>query len=143
MDWSADLGAKIVSMSLGSERLPGQPFAAVYERVAQRLLASGILIVAAAGNGINRPFARAAVDNPAACPSIMAAASVDRHRRIAPFSCAQLHGIGTLDGAGPGVVGYSSWSGGRFRTCSGTNTAAPHLAGIAALYRQRHPDLSA
>ena len=47
---------QIVSMSLGSERLPGQPFAAVYERVAQRLLASGILIVAAAGNGSNRPF---------------------------------------------------------------------------------------
>ena len=73
----------------------------------------------------------------------MAVAAVDRQRKIAPFSCAQLDGIGTLDGAGPGVAVYLSWSGGGFRTGSGTSTTTPQLAGIAALYRQRHPDLSA
>ena len=106
IDWAADFGAKIISMSLGSERAAGQPFATPYERLAERLLASGVLFVAAAGNESNRPFSTAAVGNPAACPSIMAVAAVDRNRQVASFSCAQLDGIGTLDISGPGVAVY-------------------------------------
>lgn len=143
IDWAADFGAKIISMSLGSERAAGQPFATPYERVAERLLASGVLIVAAAGNESNRPFSMAAVGNPAACPSIMAVAAVDRNRQVASFSCAQLDGIGTLDISAPGVAVYSSWTGGGFRSISGTSMATPHVAGVAALYRQKNPGLSA
>jgi subtilisin family serine protease len=52
IDWAADQGAQIVSMSLGAPRNPGAPYNTVYERVAAHFLrgAQGPLLIAAAGN---------------------------------------------------------------------------------------------
>ena len=140
IDWAAtDMGARIISMSLSSIRSVGQAHSASYERVAERLLASGVCLVAAAGNSSTRPSSKAPVENPAACPSIMAVGAVDRQLRVANFSGAKLDNIGTLDIAGPGVAVYSSWTGGGFRTISGTSMATPHVAGALALWMERNP----
>jgi subtilisin family serine protease len=135
IDWAADLGARVISMSLGSPRSAGAPFSAAYELVAATRLAEadGVLIVAASGNESDRPYRRAAVGNPAACPSFLAVAAIDRHRRVGYFSCAQLDSIGKVDVSGPGVGVYSSWKGGGYNTISGTSMATPHAAGICAL----------
>jgi subtilisin len=142
MDWARDQGAQVLSMSLGAPRKKGEPFSVAYEQIASVLLADGILVVAAAGNESGRPDYRNPVGNPAAAPSIMAVAAVDKKSQVGWFSCAQLDDIGTLDISAPGVDVHSSWKGGGFKVESGTSMAAPHVAGVAALYREQKPGLS-
>jgi subtilisin family serine protease len=145
IDWAADSGAQIISMSLGSGRNSGDPYSDPYEVVAGNLLAMmpGTLMVAAAGNESARPAFIAAVGNPASCPSILAVAAVDRFKRVADFSCGQRDNIGFVDVAAPGLGVYSAWTGGGFNTISGTSMATPHVAGLAALLLEVQPDLSA
>ena len=135
IDWAADAGARIISMSLGSPRRRNEPYREDYEVVASTRLAesSGVLIIAAAGNESSRPDYRSPVGNPAACPSILAVAAVDRYRRVGYFSSSQLDSIGRVDVAAPGVGVYSAWKGSRFKAISGTSMATPHVAGVAAL----------
>jgi subtilisin len=140
IDWAADRGVRIISMSLGSGRFDGEPYAEAYERVARNLLNAdpGVLIIAAAGNESFRPFETQPVGNPAACPSMMAVAAVDAQRRIARFS-SRSDSIAQVDVAAPGDSIYSSWSGGGYRLESGTSMATPIAAGIAAIHLQQSP----
>lgn len=142
IDWAADQGADILSMSLGSARQVGQPYSDPYERVASTLLAQGILLIAAAGNESQRPALIAPVGNPAACPSILAVAAVDGRDQPAFFSCGAVDAIGSVGVAAPGVGVYSAWVGGGYKRISGTSMATPHVAGVAALYIQEFPVLS-
>lgn len=143
IDWADDNGAKIISMSFGSYRAPQEAYSDAYERVAEVLREQGVLLVGAAGNGSGRPFFTTPVENPAACPSIMAVAATDRYRRIAHFSSRQMDSIGEVNISAPGVDVYSAFTGGGFRRESGTSMATPHVAGVAALYLELNPGLSA
>jgi subtilisin len=139
--WAIANGCSVISMSLGAAVGPGQGFSPIFEAVAQRALAAGTLIVAAAGNESNRPQMIAPVGHPANCPSIMAVAALDAQGRVAFFSCGSVnHPGGGVDIAGPGVSVRSSWP--RpvlYRTINGTSMATPHVAGIAALHAQANP----
>jgi subtilisin len=146
IQWADENGARVVSLSLGSDRLPREPFSDTYENLASQLRnrsTNSILLVAAAGNDSNRPFSVAAVGNPAACPSIVAVAAVDRHFRIASFSNAKLDHIGEVNLSAPGVSVFSSTTGDGFETLDGTSMATPHVAGLAALLLEANPALSA
>jgi subtilisin len=144
IDWAAENGARAISLSCLSSRAAGQPHAVVYERVAENLLRSapGTLLMAAAGNASERPWYTRPVDNPAACPSLLAVAAVHRAGRIASFSGRQMDEIGEVNLSAPGVAVHSAWTGGGFRTLSGTSMAVPHVAGVAALYLEEEPGLS-
>jgi subtilisin len=145
IDWAAESGARVISLSCVSSRAVGQPYAVVYERVAETLLRTrpGALLLAAAGNASERPWYTRPVDNPAACPSLVAVAAVHRAGRIATFSGCQMDDIGQVNLSAPGVGVHSAWAGGGFRTLSGTSMAVPHVAGVAALYLEEEPSLSA
>jgi subtilisin family serine protease len=141
IDWAVANGCAVISMSLGSATVPGEPFSEVYETVARRASQAGSLIIAAAGNESERPTVVNPVGHPANCPSIMAVAAVDVNMEIAPFSN---RGIdpdgGQVDVAGPGVNVYSSWPmPTRNRRISGTSMATPHAAGVAALLAEANP----
>jgi subtilisin len=143
IDWSVQCGCAVVSLSMGMPVAPGEPHSPVYEQVAQRALAAGTLIMAAAGNDSVRPDVIAAVDHPANCPSILAIAAVDVYLRIAPFSCGGINADGgEVDVAAPGVAIRSAWpQPALYRTHSGTSMAAPFAAGIAALLAEANPTL--
>lgn len=145
IDWAFDAGAQVISMSLGSIRRHGAPHLDLYETVAKTLLeqSPGVLIFAAAGNESQRPTYTMPVGNPAACASIFAIAAIDHQRRIADFSNCMMDTIGAVDFSAPGKAVYSAWTGGGFKTISGTSMATPHVAGIAALILQQNPALSA
>jgi subtilisin family serine protease len=148
IQWAYDAGAQIISLSLGSARQINGTHSRLYESLAAPLLIGQdgertALLIAATGNESQRPRTRRPVGNPAACPSIMGVAAVDRSGIVAPFSDCQLDPIGTVDLAAPGVRVHSSWTGGGYWSESGTSMACPHVSGVAALYLEKSPALSA
>ena len=140
INWAITNRCAIVSMSLGGPAAPGQSFSRVFETVAQRALARGALIIAAAGNESSRPGSIAPVGHPANCPSILAVGALDSQLRVAAFSSGGINPQGgQVDIAGPGVAVRSSWPRPTlYRTISGTSMATPHVAGIAALHVEAH-----
>jgi subtilisin family serine protease len=134
---------RVVSFSIGGE--PDPRYDKTFERIARRVLDAGTLIVAAAGNesrrsrGVIRP-----VCHPANCPSIMAVAAVDQDLRVADFSNrgSEPEG-GQIDIAGPGVDVLSAWPPDGYELSDGTSMATPHVAGIAALYAEARPKMTA
>jgi subtilisin len=144
IQWAITNGCQIVSMSLGASLCdqPNQGFSRIFESVAQRALAAGTLLIAAAGNDSERPGHICPVSHPANCPSILAVGALDQQLQVAAFSNSGLNPQGgQVDVAGPGVAVRSSWP--RpilYRTISGTSMATPHIAGIAALLAEANPE---
>lgn len=144
IQWAILNKCAVISMSLGARVSPGQTFSRVFENVAQRALAAGTLIVAAAGNDSQRQQDLILpVNHPANCPSIIAVAAIDAQKQIAFFSCGGINAQGgQVDIAGPGVDIRSSWRRPPlYRTISGTSMATPHVAGIAALWAEANSDM--
>jgi subtilisin len=137
MSWAISAGARVISMSLGADV---REVSTAYETAGRRALAAGVLVVAAAGNNARRGAGDPGfVGVPANSPSIMAVGAVDGALAIADFSAASttVEG-GQVDIAAPGVDVYSSWPEPQAtNTISGTSMAAPHVAGVAALWSQR------
>jgi len=145
IDWAVRNRCHVISMSLGANVAPGDPFSTVYETAAKRAMAKGSLIVAAAGNASSRPGTIRPVSHPANCPSIMAVAALDWDLLVALFSCGGINpNGGQVDIAGPGVNVYSSFKlPQEYRRLNGTSMATPHVAGIAALLREANPNATA
>jgi subtilisin family serine protease len=144
IDWAIRNKCTVISMSLGAPVAVNAAFSTVYETVAQRALAAGSLIVAAAGNESSRPGRIAPVGHPANCPSIIAVAALDSSLGIAPFSSGgmNLRG-GQVDIAAPGVAVISTAPRPRlYATMSGTSMATPHVAGLVALHAQANPGMA-
>jgi subtilisin family serine protease len=142
INWAITNQCRIVSMSLGVPRKAGDAYSQVYETVAQRALAAGTLLIAAAGNESERPDVINPVGHPADCPSVMAVGAVDSRLQIAPFSTRSINPDGgSVDIAAPGVAVYSTMPmPERYARKSGTSMATPHVAGIAALFAEAKPN---
>ena len=148
IDWALEKEARILNLSLGTPVGVGDPPSPVFELVGERAMARGCLLVAAAGNESRRPRqVPRPVDNPANARSVLAVAAVGRNRKVARFSNAGINpGTGgRVDLCAPGVDIYSSFRhrAGEYRSMDGTSMATPFVAGVAALYAERFPGLSA
>jgi len=164
IQWALDGGANVISLSLGID-FPGlvkekvlegfpvelavsmalQEYAAtikVFEAYADVVKTSASLgkhciLVAAAGNESQmdqRDDFKIAVSPPAASEGFLSVAAisvVNGKYRIAPFS-----NTGARV-SGPGVDILSAKLGGGLTRMSGTSMAAPHIAGVAALWAQK------
>jgi subtilisin family serine protease len=133
MNWAIANRCAVISLSLGAQ-VPVQPS---YTAAGAAALAAGCLIIAAAGNGSNRPGFIAPAIAPANSPTILSVAAVDAFLRVATFSAG-----GKIDIAGPGVSVFSSWPRPLLHnTISGTSMATPHVSGCASLWAQSNPGL--
>ncbi|MFF5287461.1 S8 family serine peptidase [Streptomyces sp. NPDC013171] len=143
MEWAVAQGADVVSMSLGNPTPTDctDPMSAATERLAR---STDTLFVVAAGNsgpGLNT------VSSPGCAPSVLTVGAVDRDDSTAPFSSrgpARFSHMLKPEIAAPGVGISAAAAGGRgvyaYRSMSGTSMATPHVAGAAAVVKQRHPD---
>ncbi|MEU6098692.1 type VII secretion-associated serine protease mycosin [Streptomyces sp. NPDC047079] len=98
---------------------------------------SGALVVAAAGN--DGADGTSAKTYPASYPGVLAVAASDRNDERAFFSQAG----DFVDVAAPGVDMVSTVPKGGQCTADGTSFAAPYVAGVAALLKEKHPNWTA
>jgi subtilisin family serine protease len=120
IDWAADSGADIISMSLGSPDPDDALLAAI-----ERAVAKGKFIIAAAGNDGRDN----SVNYPARWSGTIAVAAVDASGHLAPFSSRGPE----VDIAAPGENILSTWLRGTYAKLSGTSMATPFVAGVTAL----------
>ncbi|MCX5007163.1 S8 family serine peptidase [Streptomyces sp. NBC_00638] len=147
MQWAVDQGADVVSMSLGNPARTDctDPMSTATEELARSN--TDTLFVIAAGNtspGLN------SVSSPGCAPGVLTVGAVDRDDSTASFSSrGPAYGSHTLkpEISAPGVAISAADAGGRgvhaYRSMSGTSMATPHVAGAAAIVKQRHPDWTA
>lgn len=151
LDWALERGARVASLSLGAPVDIGEAPSPLYEAIGERAMAAGMLIVAASGNGSRRPReVPRPVSSPANATSVLAVGALDERLRVAYFSNAGINAAdgGRLDLAAPGVDVYSLGStlapgGAPYVKKTGTSMATPHVAGLAALYLEAEPHLTA
>ena len=125
MDWVTErhvAGKSVANMSLGAGA------STATNDAVKRLVDSGVFVSAAAGND-NR---NACNVSPAGAPAAFTVAASDINDRKASFS----NWGPCVDAYAPGVAITSDWIGSAtaIKTINGTSMAAPHVAGVAALY---------
>jgi serine protease AprX len=166
MEFSAEHGASVLSMSLGTTPVGNATLRTAEENV---LLAGIYHSVAAANSGPGSGTIRASGD----CPppwfhpdqtfqggqtAVVTVGATDSNDNIASFSSrgpvtwwlnvapwndySDTSPLIKPDISGPGVDVLSAQLGGGYTTMSGTSMATPHLAGVAALLLSINPELT-
>lgn len=141
VEWAIKNKMDIINISITS------PFEDDYlHRMIQRAYDSGILVVAAAGNE-GKPLTGepSSVQYPAKFPEVIAVSSIDESKRHGPLSS-----IGKeVELAAPGERIYSTYPTTiktsdevGYKTLSGTSMASPYVVGLAALYKEKYPDMT-
>jgi subtilisin family serine protease len=128
MDWVAQHAQKpaVANMSLGGSK------STTIDAAAKKLAGAGVFLAVAAGND----GADACDGSPAGAGGVLAVAASDKTDASAEFTnygkCVQVYA--------PGVDITSDWLNGGTNTISGTSMASPHVAGVAALYKEANGD---
>ena len=134
-------GMDVINMSLGEPEV--EPSRDLLVQALEGAAAAGVVPVIAAGNDFS-DFGYGSVSSPGSAPSAITVAAVDSRNVIASFSSAGPTPMSLQmkpDVSAPGVSILSSLPAkqGSFGELSGTSMAAPHVAGAAALLKERHP----
>ena len=130
VDWVRENGVKpaVVNMSLGGGWNP------LLDMAVDNLSNAGFFVAVAAGND----NVDACNVSPAAAQTAFTVAASDRTDVKASFSnkgpCVEMYA--------PGVGIKSTWLGGNTANLDGTSMAAPHVAGVAALFKGQNGDQS-
>jgi len=148
MEWAADQGARIESLSLGGSATNGtDPLSQAVNSISAK---KNVLFVIAAGNSGQRSGNGRLVSTPGAADSALTVGAIDKSRNLATFSSRGPR-LGDFalkpDIVAPGVNITSARANGSdgnwYVSYSGTSMATPMVSGAAALVWQLHPGWSA
>ncbi|HUO49031.1 MAG TPA: S8 family serine peptidase [Acidimicrobiales bacterium] len=127
LGWAIEQGFDVVNLSLGTTK---RDWALAFYEMCDRAYFSGTLLVTAANNMARPSF-----------PSLYASVtSVACNLATDPFRF-HYNPDPPTEFLAPGIDVELSWRGGGRMTGTGNSYAAPHLAGIAALVKSKHPGL--
>jgi subtilisin family serine protease len=137
-------GMDVINFSGGEPEI--EPSRDIVALALDAAAAAGVVPVVAAGNDYN-DLGAGSVSSPANSSQAIAVGAVEISGSSSTRTHADFSSVGPTaislrlkpDVAAPGVDVLSSVSGGDWAELSGTSMAAPHVAGAAALLRQRHP----
>ena len=138
IDAAVSDGMDVINLSLGEPEI--EPARDIVVTAINRAAAAGVVPVIAAGNDFG-DFGYGSVSSPGSASGAITVAAVSSNGVVADFSSAGPTPVSLgmkPDVAAPGVQILSSLPG-SFGLLSGTSMAAPHIAGAAALLRERHP----
>ncbi|MFG3408244.1 S8 family serine peptidase [Streptomyces sp. NPDC048142] len=144
VDWAVAQGADVISMSLGGLDTPGiDPLEAQVNKLSAE---KGVLFTIAAGNEGPR---EGTVGSPGSADAALTVGAVDDDDRIADFSSAgprtgdkavkpdiTAPGVSITAAAAAGVEGQDPPG---YQSLNGTSMATPHVAGAAAILKQKNP----
>lgn len=133
IDWAIQNNMDIINLSAGT-----QTSSYAFQTVIDKAYASGLLIVAAAGNDGTSNGLDDSVDYPARYDSVIGVSAVDSSLNRAIFSSTGP----TIEIAAPGVQILSTYTGNQYAYLSGTSMAAPYVTGVLALLKEAYPHLS-
>src|SRR5207342_626549 len=137
-------GMDVINFSGGEPEI--EPSRDIVALALDAAAAAGIVPVVAAGNDYN-DLGAGSVSSPSTSVRAISVGAVEIGGNPTTRTHADFSSVGPTtislrlkpDVAAPGVDVLSSVSGGSWAALSGTSMAAPHVAGAAALLRQRHP----
>lgn len=133
LNWIVGERPHVLNLSFGDSKYNDS-----YLGIIGELIDQNIAVVAAVGNG--------GVDkssSPGNYGSVIAVGAVDAKGRVCPFSgSGKVKKNARPDVCAPGMNILSAGRGEDFAVSTGTSMAAPHVAGVLALLRERAPDLT-
>ncbi len=132
-------GADVINLSLGGSGDPDDPVSQAVDNAAE----AGVVVVVAAGNSGRLGYST--IESPGCARRAITVGATNKADSLQAFSskgpAAVTDGI-KPDIVAPGAFINSTLPGGAYAPFSGTSMAAPHVAGAAALLRQRDPALA-
>jgi subtilisin family serine protease len=130
IDWSIVNNMDIINLSLGTDTDSD-----IFHSIVDKADEQGIIIVGASGNSGTPDGSGNTVEYPAKYSSVIAVSAVDSSKSRASFSSTGEE----VEFAAPGVDIVSTFPDGRYAVGSGTSMAAPHVAGLFALLKEKYP----
>lgn len=128
LDWAVENGMQVANLSLSTSR---QEYYALFHEIADDAYFKNVVLVSAVNN-IPAP----------SYPSLYASViSVAAHTHQDPLTY-YYNPAPPVEFGAPGIDLRVAWKDHQYLTCTGNSFAAPHIAGIVALIRSRHPELT-
>ena len=161
--WAVAKGARVINMSLGGLREPGDPSRDTYSRLeadaVSYAVSKGVLVVAAVGNSDQAPFQPWQYASwPAALPHVLGVSALSRKGSSPAFSNRDPQ-FNDIAAPGEGILstfplaltaarpdceeqGYSSCGPEEYRSAEGTSFATPQVTAAAAMLLATSPGLA-
>ncbi|MBN1399534.1 MAG: S8 family serine peptidase [Anaerolineae bacterium] len=128
LEWAIDHDMQVVNLSLSTSR---HEYYGLFHELADAAYFANVVLVSA----VNNVFA-------ASYPSLYSSViSVAAHEGHDPFVF-YYNPSPPVEFGAPGIDVRVAWNEKRYVTCTGNSFAAPHIAGLVALIRAKHPDLT-
>jgi len=126
---AADSGARVINLGFG-----GYAYSELLKDAVDYAIAKGCVVVAAGGND-----GADAVMYPAGYPDVIGVGALGKNNLISPFSNRGMH----IDVVAPGEDVLSTSLNGTYQRASGSSCASALVSGLAAIFLEEKPGLSA